>query len=196
MVYRSENYTKYTHPSALYQYTLSRFQQRLYALACQIEAHSILEIGCGEGFVLDYLMKRRPDLTYTGVDLNSEAVQMARRITAPGIDYVCADGRQIPLPDKRFDLVIMSEVLEHVAAPEHVLAEALRLANPYVLVTVPLEPYFQGVSDLLVRLKLGHCPGHINFWTTGGLRRWLTRRLRIVHYEVCDLYQLALCTPQ
>jgi ubiquinone/menaquinone biosynthesis C-methylase UbiE len=194
MVYSSENYTKYTHPNPLYQYTLSRFLHRLYALFCQTQAQSVLEIGCGEGFVLDYLVKRKPELKYTGVDLNSEAVKMARRITAPGIDYVCANGEQIPLPDKRFDLVIMSEVLEHVATPENVLAEALRLGNPYVLVTVPLEPYFRGVSDLLVRLKLGHRPGHINFWADAGLRRWLTRRLRVAHYETCDLYQLALCT--
>lgn len=193
MTYSSENYTKYTHPNPVYQLTVFRFLHRLSALVCQVQPQSILEIGCGEGFVLDYLVKRHPELSYTGVDLSAEAVRMARRITAPGIDYICADGREIPLPDKQFDLVIVSEVLEHVARPDQVLAEALRLSNPHVLVTVPLEPHFQRVSDLLVWLKLGHRPGHVNFWTAAELRRWLSRQLHVAHYEICDLYQLALC---
>jgi SAM-dependent methyltransferase len=193
VAYSSENYAKYTHPNTLYQYTLSCFLHRLYAVFRETQAQSVLEIGCGEGFVLDYLVKRKPELKYAGVDLNCGAVKMAQRITAPGIGYACADGGQMPFRDKGFDLVILSEVLEHVATPDKVLAEALRISQAYVLVTVPWEPYFRGLSDLLVRLKLGHRPGHINFWTGAGLRRWLERRLRIARYEVCDLYQLALC---
>ena len=77
MAYSSENYTKYTHPNTLYQYTLSRFLHRLYALFRETQAQSILEIGCGEGFVLDYLVKRNPELRYAGVDLNPKAVKMA-----------------------------------------------------------------------------------------------------------------------
>jgi SAM-dependent methyltransferase len=139
--------------------------------------------------------QRQPDSPQAGVDLNQDAVQMARRIIIPGIANACAHGAQLPFPGKSFDMVIMSEVLEHIPAPEFVLEEALRLSRAYLLVTVPLEPYFQSVSDLLVRLKLGHSPEHVNFWTAGGFKCWLNRQVSVARYGRCDLYQLALCRP-
>jgi SAM-dependent methyltransferase len=191
--YSSDNYTKHTHPNTLYQLSTLRFLRRLYKLFDQAGARSVLEIGCGEGFVLDYLVKRRPEVDYVGADLSAEAVRMARRITAPRIGYACAHGGQMPFADGSFGLVIVSEVLEHVPAPEMVLAEAIRLCQTYLLVSVPLEPYFQSLSDLLLRLGVGHPPGHVNFWTARGLRQWLGRYVRVEHMERSDLYQLALC---
>ena len=193
MPYSSENYAKHTHPIALYQCSTFRYLQRLYALFRRTRARSVLEVGCGEGFVLDFLMKRQPEAHYTGVDLSAGAVAMARRITAPGIDYACGHGARLPFASGTFDLVVLSEVLEHVPLPEPVLQEALRLSRGRVLISVPLEPYFQGLSNLLVRLKLGRNPGHVNFWTAGRFRRWLAQHADVTHYERCDLYQLALC---
>lgn len=193
MKYSSKNYIKYTHPSSLYQYTVARFFHDFYSIYCKTGARSILEIGCGEGFVLDYLAKRNPDLDLIGVDLNKEAVGMASRVSASVIKYVCADGRNIPFRDNSFDLVILSEVLEHVEGPEHILESAIRVSKSYLLATVPLEPYFQGVADALHGLKLAHDPDHVNFWTKSKFKRWLNHYTPILHYEICDLYQVALC---
>lgn len=193
VTYTSENYIKYTHPNLLYQGSQIRFNQRLYGLLGQARPRSVLEIGCGEGFVLDYLAKRQPEVAYTGADLSRAAVTMGRQITARGIAYTCAHGGQMPFPDRSFDLVLLSEVLEHIPGPEQVLAEAIRLSRAYLLITVPLEPYFQALSDLLVWLNVGHNPGHINHWTAGGFRRWLAGHVHVAQYARSDLYQLALC---
>jgi len=193
VAYSSDNYLKHTHPNLLYQCSTLHFMHRLYRLLDKTGAQSVLEIGSGEGFVLDYLVKRQPGLAYTGTDLNWEAVQMARRISAPGTAYACAHGALMPFPDRCFDVVLLSEVLEHVPAPEAVLAEALRLSRAYLLVTVPLEPLFQSLSRLLIWLKAGRDPGHINFWSGPAFKRWLGCQVDLIHHERCELYQLALC---
>jgi len=193
MKYSSKNYIKHIHPSSLYQYTLTRFFHKFHSVYCRTGAQSILEIGCGEGFVLDYLAKREPDINLLGIDINKDAIKMASMISASMIKYICANGQNIPFQDNSFDLVILSEVLEHVEEPEQTLKDAIRVSKSYLLITIPLEPYFQTVANILNSLKLADDPDHINFWTKSEFQRWLKHSIPILHYEICDLYQLALC---
>jgi ubiquinone/menaquinone biosynthesis C-methylase UbiE len=159
-----------------------------------VNVSSVLEVGCGEGFVLDYLVKRNPMLTLSGIDQNPAAVRMASQITARGITYACADGQHIPYPDSAFEMVIISEVLEHVHTdPTEILREAMRVSRRYLLITVPREPYFQAITDCLLAFRTINDPEHINFWTKPQLQNWLRQHLTILHYTTRDLYQLALC---
>lgn len=194
MPYSSENYQKHTYPHSGYQFLNARFFRKFYALFSQVNISSVLEVGCGEGFVLDYLVKRQPDLRLAGIDRNPAAVRMASRITARGITYACSDGLHIPYVDETFDMVIISEVLEHVRAdPTDVLREAMRVSRRFLLITVPREPYFQAITSCLLACGLVNDPEHINFWTTRELRQWLGQYLAILRYATRDLYQLALC---
>lgn len=58
------------------------------------------------------------------------------------IDYVC-DSSEIPVPNESFDVVLCTEVLEHVPAPIAVLAEIARVLKPggIALITAPLCSY-------------------------------------------------------
>jgi SAM-dependent methyltransferase len=58
---------------------------------------------------------------------------------APGIDYVC-DISSVPVEDGRFDLVLASQLLEHVKSPIAVLREFHRILKPggTVWITAPL----------------------------------------------------------
>lgn len=47
--------------------------------------------------------------------------------------------QKIPLEDNTFDLVIMSQVLEHLTYPEEVISEAMRISKKYILISLPNE---------------------------------------------------------
>ena len=66
----------------------------------------ILEIGCGAGGVLQDLISLGANASLlTGVDLISDRIELARR-SLRAVDLRVADGRDLPFPSERFDLVV------------------------------------------------------------------------------------------
>ena len=100
-------------------------------------AHArVVELGCGDGALLAELRRRGFASELAGFDISAAAVALARE---RGLDRVATfDGARVPAEDDEFDLAILSHVLEHVPAPEPLLAEAARAARA-VVVEVPLE---------------------------------------------------------
>jgi 2-polyprenyl-3-methyl-5-hydroxy-6-metoxy-1,4-benzoquinol methylase len=73
----------------------------------------VLDIGCGNGAVA-YEVAEKAGAFVTGVDLNAEAIQQARsRHSHPRVSYVQGDVLS-DLPTEVVDVVIMSNVLEHL----------------------------------------------------------------------------------
>jgi SAM-dependent methyltransferase len=100
---------------------------------------SVVEVGCGDGALLEALSARGLATTYDGFELSAPAAEIARARAIPGARRVEAyDGARVPATDGAYDLAVLSHVIEHVPDPASLLAEATRLA-PYVLVEVPLE---------------------------------------------------------
>ncbi len=76
---------------------------------------AILEIGCGEGILLDHLDRDRFS-SYSGVDISSVAIERARALESPTTRFFCADAEQFS-PDRSFDLIVFNEVLEYFDDP-------------------------------------------------------------------------------
>ena len=66
-----------------------------------------------------------------------------------------------------YDLVVSTEVLEHLDNPLRALKELSRISNRYIIISVPNEPLWRIAN--VVRLKylsaFGNTPGHINHWS-------------------------------
>lgn len=127
----------------------------------------VVEIGCGDGALLQELESQGFGRAYEGYDISSSAIQIARRrhFTRP-VKWTCIEPGPLPLPEGSTDLAVLSHVVEHVSDPRGLIAEALRVAR-YVYVEVPLEdtwshPRHFEWTDV----------GHINFFTANTLR-WL-----------------------
>lgn len=104
---------------------------------------SVLDVGCGRGFYFP-LYAALDATRIVGVDFEVENLRLAHaRIAATGAMVFQADAGQLPLPDKSFDVVIMSEILEHLDDPVTALREAYRVLRPdgALLVTVPNANY-------------------------------------------------------
>ncbi len=82
----------------------------------------LLDVGCGTGWIARHF----PD--YAGLDGSPDAVAQAAR---HGRNVRLADvDEPLPFPDASFDGVVLKDVLEHVADPVAVVAEARRVLRP------------------------------------------------------------------
>jgi SAM-dependent methyltransferase len=97
----------------------------------------VLDVGCGVGALAADLVRVK-DVLVTGVDLDGSAVAEARRRHRdPRLTFLEADARSVPAG--RFDVVILSNVLEHLDARVDFLRAVVAQAEPRrLLVRVPL----------------------------------------------------------
>ena len=103
---------------------------------------SVLDIGCGEGWVADELCRR-----WGGEIAVVDVVDVRRTRTLPFSLY---DGLHLPFPDARFDIAMLNFVLHHVPDAHKValLREALRVARRtvFILEDTPVTPFDRFVS--------------------------------------------------
>lgn len=99
----------------------------------------IVDIGCGEGSLIQRLAELGFGDEFVGLEISPSALTMAGQLSyARPTSFVPFDGSRLPADDKSFDLAILSHVVEHVQDPRSLLIEARRVARN-VFVEVPLE---------------------------------------------------------
>jgi len=101
-----------------------------------IEGETLLDVGCGTGYVLDWIKRRRPGLALTGVDF---IVEEGTRARAPDIRFMEAHVESLPFGDGAFDTVVCTHVLEHILDFRGALAELRRVARRRLILVVPQE---------------------------------------------------------
>jgi SAM-dependent methyltransferase len=111
----------------------------------------ILDIGCGSGRH-SAAAYRIPDARVTGADLNVSDLKEARerlryhdRLGAHGggvWNLTAADVTRLPFADGSFDLVICSEVLEHIPDHQRAIHEVVRVLKPGQTLVVSVPRYF------------------------------------------------------
>lgn len=82
-----------------------------------------LDVGCGTALITRSL----PGERISGVDLNPRNLQKARRY-APDARFILCDAEDaLPFADESFDLVVCTEMLEHLINPERTVSEICRV---------------------------------------------------------------------
>lgn len=121
---------------------------------------SILDVGCGDGRVTHVLAERGFEMT--GLDGSATALARLR------VPHKRGEVDAIDFPDDSFDLVLCTEVLEHLPGEVHegCLRELARVARSYVLVTVPNEePLAHAHTRCPACGEVFHCFGHVRSYT-------------------------------
>ena len=108
----------------------------LEAILANIEGSTVLDMGCGTGYVVDWLAQRRPDLVLTGADFIIEDGTAAR---SPNITFKEAMIENLPFADGEFDTVVCTHVLEHILDFRAALSELRRVAGKRLIIIVPQE---------------------------------------------------------
>jgi SAM-dependent methyltransferase len=164
----------------------------------------VLDIGCAFGWTLGALTEKADHLV--GVDMNEAALREARA-NYPHVEFIHQSGAALPCKANEFDVVILSEVIEHVGEEnkQSVIDEVHRVLKegglfvftaPYAGLFAWMDPMdfkrrFPGVYRLYMRLS-GYEPktpvevGHEHV-SLSEIKRLFGGRFEIQHVRYCGL---------
>ena len=140
--------------------------QSITTLCKGLPIDSVIEIGAGEGSILKRLSELNFAKEFYALEISSTGVATIKNKHIPLLrECSLFDGYNISYENDRFDLAILSHVVEHVEYPRKLLYEAKRIAK-YVFVEVPLEDTLRLPLDFVFDNI-----GHINFYSPKTIRR-------------------------
>ena len=102
---------------------------------------TVIDVGCGEGGLTGFCAGEGAEIMF--IDIDGERLarteQKVRKSPARAYRAILSDCDPIPLEDNTGDIVLCTEVLEHVAVPAEFLRELVRVARPgaRLVLTVP-----------------------------------------------------------
>jgi SAM-dependent methyltransferase len=103
--------------------------------ASDLSGLDVLDVGCGWGGKMIYLAEHSGLRSIAGFDLPlvfdpkaAEAFASAKGVS--NCHFTTGYAESIPFPENSGDLLIMEDVMEHVADPEKVMAECFRVLRP------------------------------------------------------------------
>lgn len=153
----------------------------------------ICDLGCGNG----YIARRLSDLGYqvTGIDASESGIEIARKAYASDrVEFICMEVKDIVsrkcLHDK-FDLVISSDVIEHLYRPADLLQSAYRLLKPkgQLLIGTPYHGY---LKNLLLSLLNKWDAHHTVNWDCGHIKFFSVKTLEVAivnnNYDIRKFY--------
>ena len=170
------NFVKHTSKNPIQKFLINNFYSSLISLIKPLGIESILDAGCGEGFTIDKLKENGIGKKIEGVEYSKDAILLGKKLF-PNLIIKQESIYELPYKDNSFNLVICTEVLEHLEKPSEALKEILRVSGKYLIISVPNEPLFM-LSNLLRGKNLsrfGNDVGHINHWSPLSLKRYLTQ---------------------
>jgi ubiquinone/menaquinone biosynthesis C-methylase UbiE len=142
--------------------------------------YRVLDVGCGAGGLLAYLAGTAP-ITPVGLDIAFDALACCRRrgLRTLGV----ADAGALPLRSESVDLVIVQDIVEHVADDGRLLADVARVCRPggLAVIVAPAQQVLWSTRD--VRL------GHYRRYTLPQLsERVRAAGLNAIHRTYLDLF--------
>ena len=186
-VVTGNTYDKYGSSNPVVRRLMSGFERSLDELFARTDPASLLDVGCGEGVLVQRWAERLGEgRRVVGIDLEEESIQAGwAEHRAPNLEYRVMEAENLPFAANEFDLATAIEVLEHVPDPEHTLSEMARCAERHLLVSVPREPLWRmlNMARGAYWSELGNTPGHLNHWSRRSFVRLLSR-----HGDVVEIH--------
>jgi 2-polyprenyl-3-methyl-5-hydroxy-6-metoxy-1,4-benzoquinol methylase len=182
-VVTGNTYDKYGSSNPLVRRLMSGFERTLEELFTLAAPRAVLDVGCGEGVLVQRWAQALPEGRVVGIDLEEKSIQAGWSAhAAPNLEYRVMEAANLPFAENEFDLASAIEVLEHVPDPEHTLAEMARCAERHLLVSVPREPLWRMLNMARGAYwpALGNTPGHLNHWSRRSFVGLLSRHGEVV----------------
>lgn len=120
----------------------------------------LLDVGCGDGFFLEKIKNLGFDVY--GTDISKKRLKRAAKKMV-GVKLFNYKAEDMPFKNNFFDIIICTDVLEHVEDPSKVINEMKRLAKNggFVIVSFPNESLWTFCRALLLRFPI-KIPDHLN----------------------------------
>ncbi|HEX8847106.1 MAG TPA: methyltransferase domain-containing protein [Pyrinomonadaceae bacterium] len=161
----------------------ARLADSLVALVRQLgDVRRICDLGCGNGYLSGRLAKL--DYEVTGIDASLSGIELGRS-HHPTVNFVCANVNADlagALSAGEFDLIISSDVIEHLYRPSDLLEAATALLRPrgHLLVCTPYHGYLKNLALSVTGRMDTHFTalwdgGHIKFFSVRTLSELIAR---------------------
>ncbi len=131
------------------------------------DTSNLIDIGSGNGYLLKQIKKTCPAIDLYGFDIKN--TDLSSEYT-----YVKGNIEALPFPDKSFEIVTCSHVLEHIINLDQAIAELKRITKKTLIVAVPCQRYYYYTLD-----------EHVNFFP---FKEKLIHTLQIEQYT-CEKIQ-------
>ncbi|HET7098898.1 MAG TPA: class I SAM-dependent methyltransferase [Patescibacteria group bacterium] len=170
--------------------TVIKYLEKLIAGLYKKEKIKVLDIGIGDG-VYERLLSAESlhKVDLYGIDISKNQIKRAEKFIKEG-KVVDLDNQNIPYKSNTFDLIIISEILEHVFYPENILNEAYRVlrSGGKMLITFPnsgalqlrLSLFLTGRSPLLNYTKNKE---HIRFFDKGDVLTAFITKPKVLYHQ-------------
>lgn len=156
----------------------------------RLKAKRVLDLGSGNGALCGLLKKQ--GYSVAGCEYDAKGVEIARS-AYPDVPFhhygVQDDPAGLLALEGKFDLVISTEVIEHLFSPHHLPIFAARVLKDggHLVVSTPYHGYLKNLAlSIFNKWDFHHSPlwhgGHIKFWS----RQTLSKLLEEHGFEVLE----------
>lgn len=127
----------------------------------------VLDVGCGEGILSKLLITKSNKVV--GVDISRKAVELSRKNQVEA--YVCdIENEGLPFM-KKFDVIVMAEIIEHLISPRNALKKLEKYLKKegFIIITFPNIGFYRYRLQLLrgrfPQQHLYRKSEHLHYWT-------------------------------
>jgi 2-polyprenyl-3-methyl-5-hydroxy-6-metoxy-1,4-benzoquinol methylase len=174
-------------------HTFSYLQEPLLSLLDKSRNTCILDLGCGNGYLANYLISQ--GFNCYGTDASEEGIAIARQAN-PGrffIQDLSAGKLPEELQNLKFETIIATEVIEHLYDPTGFIDFCKSALNGKgeLIITTPYHGYLKNLSLSIFNkwdhhLSPGWHGGHIKFWSRATLSNLLSKAgFTVVAFKGC-----------
>ena len=165
------------------------YQADFYAWALSLinkyEMTSMADFGCGTAAKLAWLHDQVPALQTCGLD-QPNAIAMCQQQYQFGEWIGCDLDRPEFLPDRKFDLIVASDVIEHLQNPDMLLDSMRRFAteDSLIMLSTPERGRLRGRA-----VRTSGNPYHVREWSESEFRDYLeSRNLEIISHRILPAF--------
>jgi 2-polyprenyl-3-methyl-5-hydroxy-6-metoxy-1,4-benzoquinol methylase len=180
----SSEYKDYGFPDALPSHMHRHFMPPLMRFAGEKQGKlRVLDIGCGNGYLAGCFHQQGHYAV--GIDLSEQGIAMARK-TYPDARFEVLGATEHVLDDlqeKPFDVIVSTEVIEHLYAPRAFVDGCMKALNPggRLILTTPYHGYLKNLVLSIMGKWDQHADplwdgGHIKLWSKASLTTLLQER--------------------
>lgn len=148
----NEEYNKYYENLPEIHQDSDLSQKCIAEIISNLAGTTVLDVGCGRGFLLEKISEYRPDLNLFGTEIyfNDHLKKTAKKINA---ELYKVDTNQLTTIGKTFDTVVCTHVLEHLLDIDNAIKNLMKLTKKRLIIIVPRERPYQYTFN-----------GHLNFF--------------------------------
>lgn len=154
----------------------------------------LLEIGCGDGYVLKEIERKFPTaFNFTGIDISKTALRRAKNLCQARL--IKADAQKIPINLNQIDITICTELIEHLPEDIALLKEVHRILKPssFLILTTPNFYTFENITmRILGRKPAVTIPEHLREYSYNEL----TSKIKRTGFNILEFQSIGFYIPK